>query len=264
VEDYQAWLGLLKNDNAQPQIFVREADSIMRKMTSSAYTAKYKVLILWLPEKLKEEAANKLLKLIEEPPQHTVFIMACEEPGQLLETIRSRVQRIDLPRLTDDDIAAALTERYGMSADEARAVAHLARGNWIEAKAQAGTDDERQLFLDLYMQLMRQAFLRQVVQLRQWSETIAKMGRERQKRFLEYILRMTRECFMSNMQQPDIVYMTRQEAAFAVKFAPYVNERNVLQMYDVANLALRDIAQNANAKVVFFDLAVQMIVYLKS
>ena len=260
----EQWLEQIGAENQQAVITGGESDELVRQLSMKSSQGGYKVSVVWLPERMNQTAANKLLKLIEEPPQHTVFIMACEEPGQLLETIRSRVQRIDLPRLTDDDIAAALTERYGMSADEARAVAHLARGNWIEAKAQAGTDDERQLFLDLYMQLMRQAFLRQVVQLRQWSETIAKMGRERQKRFLEYILRMTRECFMSNMQQPDIVYMTRQEAAFAVKFAPYVNERNVLQMYDVANLALRDIAQNANAKVVFFDLAVQMIVYLKS
>ena len=260
----EQWLEQIGAENQQAVITGGESDELVRRLSMKSSQGGYKVSVVWLPERMNLTAANKLLKLIEEPPQHTVFLMACEEPGQLLETIRSRVQRIDVPRLADDDIATALTERYGLDDDEARAMAHLARGNWIAAKAQAGTDDERDTFLQLYMQLMRQAYQRQVVQLRQWSETLAKMGRERQKRFLEYMLRMTRECFMSNMQLPDIVYMTRQEADFAAKFARFVNERNVLQMYDVANLALRDIGQNANAKVVFFDLAMQVIVYLRN
>ena len=123
-----------------------------------------------------------------------------------------------------------------------------------------GTENEQ--FLDLYISLMRLAYQRKIRELRKWSEVLAGFGREKQKRFLQYFLRMTRECFMYNFGQQDLVYMTQAEEDFARNFARFVGEANILPIYDLTNRAIRDIGQNANAKIVFFDFALQIIVLL--
>ena len=208
------------------------------------------------------ECANKLLKLIEEPPQQTVFIMVCQEPDKLLETIRSRVQRIDVKKIDNASIVQALIERRSLSEEDARRIGRLANGSWTKALEELQVGSENQQFLDLFITLMRLAYQRKIRDLRHWSEELAGFGREKQKRFLEFFLRMVRENFMYNFQQRDLVYMSQQEEQFAQKFARFINEANVLPIYDLANKAIRDISQNANAKIVFFDFALQMIVLL--
>ena len=180
-------------------------------------------------EDMNSECANKLLKLIEEPPQQTVFIMVCEEPDKLIETIRSRVQRIDVRRLAEEDIQEALVSRRGIDAEMARRISRLANGSWLKALEELQVGSENELFLDIW---------------------------------LTFFLRMTRENFMYNFQNEELVYMTQKEEDFARNFARFVNEKNILQMNDMANLCIRDIGQNANAKIVFFDFALQMIVLL--
>jgi DNA polymerase-3 subunit delta' len=208
------------------------------------------------------ECANKLLKLIEEPPQQTVFIMVCEEPDKLLETIRSRVQRIDIRKISNEDIERALVERRGINEDDAHRIARLANGSWLKAMDELQVGSENELFLDMYIMLMRLAYQRKIKDLRKWSEQMAAMGREKQKRWLNFFLRMTRENFMYNFQNEELCYMTQQEENFAKNFARFINENNILAINDLANLAIRDIGQNANGKIVFFDLALQMIVLL--
>ena len=237
-------------------------DEWMTAMGLKSSQGGYKVSVVWLPERMNIACANKLLKLIEEPPSQTVFIMVSEEPDKLLETIRSRVQRIDVKQLPTETICQALIERRGISEEAAHRISRLANGSWLKAlqELQVGTENEQ--FLDLYISLMRLAYQRKIRDLRKWSEVIAGFGREKQKRFLQYFLRMTRECFMYNFKQADLVYMTQQEEDFARNFARFVNEANILAIYDLANRAIRDIGQNANAKIVFFDFALQTIVLL--
>ena len=218
--------------------------------------------LVWLPERMNTECANKILKLLEEPPSQTVFIMVSEEPDRLLETIRSRVQRIDVKKIADDDVRQALIDQRGLTADMAQRLTRMANGNWLKALQMLSADSENELFLDMFQSLMRLAYQRKVKDLKAWSERMASMGRERQKRFLEYFLRLVRENFMYNFRQPDLCYMTQREEDFARNFARFINEANVLPITDLANLAIRDIGQNANAKIVFFDFALQMIVLL--
>ena len=208
------------------------------------------------------ECANKLLKLIEEPPQQTVFIMVCEEPDKLLETIRSRVQRIDIRRIGEEDIMKALIERRGVDEEAARRISRLANGSWLKALEALQTGSENELFLDMFILLMRLAYQRKIKDLRKWSEQMAGMGREKQKRWLTFFLRMARENFMYNFQNTELTYMTQKEEDFAKNFARFVNEKNILPINDLANRAIRDIGQNANAKIVFFDFALQMIMLL--
>ena len=234
----------------------------MRKLSLKSSQGGYKVSIVWLPERMNIACANKLLKLIEEPPQQTVFIMVCEEPDKLLETIRSRVQRIDVKRLKAEVIEKALVERCGVEETQAHRISRLAGGSWLKAmeELQVGTENEQ--FLDLFISLMRLAYQRKIHELKKWSETMSTFGREKQRRFLGYFLSLIRENFMYNFQHQELCYMTQKEEDFACNFARFVNETNVLAIYDLANKANRDIGQNANAKIVFFDFALQMIVLL--
>ena len=256
------WMTSMGGENQQAIITAGESDALVHKLSLKSSQGGYKVSIIWLPERMNIECANKLLKLIEEPPFQTVFVMCCEEPDRLLETIRSRVQRIDVKKLPAETICMALQQRRGVSEDAARRISRLAGGSWLKAlqEWQVGTENEQ--FLDLYISLMRLAYQRKIRDLRKWSETLAGFGREKQKRFLQFFLHMTRECFMYNFQQQDIVYMTQEEENFARNFARFVNEANILPIYDLANRAIRDIGQNANAKIVFFDFTLQIIVLL--
>ena len=256
------WMTAMGGENQQAIITAGESDALVRKLSLKSSQGGYKVSIIWLPERMNIECANKLLKLIEEPPQQTVFIMACEEPDRLLETIRSRVQRIDVRKLPAETICKALIEKRAISEDAAHRISRIAGGSWLRALEELTVGTENEQFLDLYMSLMRLAYQRKVRDLRKWSEAISGFGREKQKRFLDYFLKITRECFMYNFQQQDIVYMTQQEENFARNFARFVNEANILSLYDLTNRAIRDIGQNANAKIVFFDFALQTIVLL--
>lgn len=256
------WMQMMDGDNQQAIITAGESDDLVRKLSLKSSQGGYKVSYIWLPERMNIACANKLLKLIEEPPQQTIFIMVSEEPDKLLETIRSRVQRIDIKKTDNEDIRQALVERRGIDEEAARRISRLANGNWLKALEELQVGSENELFLDMYIMLMRLAYQRKLKDLRKWSEQMSAMGREKQKRWLTYFLRMTRENFMYNFQQEELCYMTQNEENFAKNFAKFVNEKNILTISDLANLAIRDIGQNANAKIVFYDFALQMIVLL--
>lgn len=256
------WMQEIGVENQQAIITARESDNLTRKLSLKSSQGGYKVSVIWLPERMNIDCANKLLKLIEEPPMQTVFIMACEEPDKLLETIKSRTQRIDVKKTDDESIRRALIEKRGISEEAAERIARLANGSWQKAVEELQAGGENELFLDMFQQVMRLAYMRNIKEIKKWSETIAGFGRERQKRFLEYFLRLARENFMYNFQNKELVYMTAREEDFAKNFARFINENNILQIYDITNRAIRDISQNANGKIVFFDLALQMIVLL--
>ena len=268
------WLEQMGGENQQAIITAGESDALIRKLSLKSSQGGYKVSIVWLPERMNIECANKILKLLEEPPHQTVFIMVCQEPDRLLETIRSRVQRIDVRRIDDNDIRQALMERRGLSEDQAQRISRMANGNWLAALEMLGADSENDYFLQLFQTLMRQAYLRNVKGMKAWSEQMATLGRERQKRFLEYFLRLVRENFMYNFQQSvgetspaahdakELCYMAQNEEDFARNFARFINEANILPITDLATRCIRDIGQNANAKIVFFDMALQMIILL--
>ena len=256
------WLEMMGGENQQAIITAGESDALTRKLSLKSSQGGYKVSLIWLPERMNIECANKILKLLEEPPQQTVFLLVCEEPEKLLETIRSRVQRLDIKRIADEDIREALISRRGLTEENAQRVARMANGSWLKALEMLSVDSENELFLDMFQTLMRLAYKRNVKELKGWSERMAALGREKQKRFLEYFLRLIRENFVYNFQNPDLCYMAEREEDFAKNFARFINEANIIPISELANKAIRDIGQNANAKIVFFDFALQMIVLL--
>lgn len=258
------WLSCMKASNQQAVIGVGESDSLMRKLSLKSSQGGYKVSIIWLPERMNAECANKLLKVIEEPPALTVFIMVSEEPGQLLETIRSRTQRIDLRPIENDEMAQALIQHRGIDASAAERIAHAAAGSWQRATAMLAADNENNLFLDMFKTLTRTAYKRDIRELKNWSETTAAFGREKQKRMLTYFLHLIRENFMYNFHRKELCYMTADEESFAKNFSPFINEANVRTLAQATNRAIRDISQNANARIQLFDLALTVTANLRN
>lgn len=254
------WLEKMKAGNQQALIYVAESEVLIRKLSMKSSQGGYKVNIIWLPERMREDCANKMLKIIEEPPQQTVFLMVCEEPERLLETIRSRVQRIDIKRIETQSIEKALVERRAIDEVMAHQIARASNGDWLKALEELDASNENHQFLDLFILLMRQAYMRNVKDLKVWSESVAALGRERQKRMLVYFQHLVRENFMYNFGNPELVYMTTAESNFAKNFARFINEANVIEINDIFATALRDIGQNGNPKMVFYDVALKMIV----
>ena len=260
--DIDRWLDEIGAANQQAQMGVGESDLLIRQLSLKSSQGGYKVVIIWLPERMNAECANKLLKLLEEPPQDTVFIMVCEEPEKLIDTIRSRAQRIDVKRIDIDAMANALVSSRGIDANTAYRIARAANGSWLNALEELDADNEKRQFLEMFISLMRLAYMRKIKDLKKWSDTVAGYGRERQKRMLAYFLSLVRENFMYNFRIPQLNYMTREEENFSRNFSPYINEANVIEISALMNKAIRDIGQNANAKIVFFDMATNIIVAL--
>ena len=256
------WMTAMGAANQQAIITGAESDELSHKLSLKSSQGGYKVSVIWLHERKNHTSANKLLKLLEEPPQQTVFIMVSEAPEQLIDTIRSRTQRIDVRRIENDAIMQALVKRRGLEEEDARRIARLANGNWQNAISMLDAANENNQFLDYYKLLMRLAYTRNIKDLKKWSENIAALGREKQKRMLSYFNRQVRENFMNNFGIEELNYMTLEESEFSKKFSRFINEANVIEISELLTKAERDIGQNANAKVVFFDLALQMVVLL--
>ena len=257
------WAEAINVENKQTLITVAESDRLTRLLMMKSNQGGKKVSIIWLAEKMNEQCQNKILKLIEEPPTDTHFILVCQKPEYLLETIRSRVQRFDVKPIETAAVKQALMAQRGLSDDDAERISRLAKGNWILATSLLEPGNESVLFFDLYVMLMRKAYMREVSDLKKWSEQVSTFGREKQLRMLSAFQRLTREYFMYNFRNPSLNYMTLDEENFAKNFARFVNEHNVIAMYDLYQRAIRDIGQNANPRILFFDLAMKMAVMIR-
>ncbi len=259
---FEEWLTMMKTENQQAQIFAAEADALIHKLSLKSSQGGYKVCIIWLPERMNVAFANKILKLLEEPPSQTVFLLVSEEPQKLLETIRSRVQRIDVKRISDEAVKAALVTKRGLDDALAERVTHIACGNWLKAMEFLDTGNENREFHEMFVMLMRFAYQRNTMGMKKWADAVASYGREKQKRLLMYMSSQVRENFMYNFGDPQLVYMTEEEEQFSKNFARFVNEANVIGMLNLIDRTMRAIGQNANAKMEFFDFALKTIVLI--
>jgi DNA polymerase-3 subunit delta' len=261
--DLTDWLRTIGTENKQAIIPDDEADNIIRKLSLSAYEGGWKVMVIWLPEKMNGSAANTLLKMLEEPSPKTLFILCSEHPEQLLDTIVSRTQRIDVPPLSVEDLTKALMERRGLDRDTAVSVARVAGGSWLKALKQICDADDSKAMLQCFIQLMRLAYVRDLPGLMKWSEGMTTLTREQQKAYLSYMQQMLRENFIYNFGRSELNFMTPQEADFAYKFARFINERNIIRFAEEFAHAQRDVAGNVNGKTIFFNLALQTIILLR-
>lgn len=260
--DFADWMTAMDCDREQPMIYEAESGEILRKLSMKSAMGGRKVLLVVWPERMNDVCANKLLKIIEEPPAGTHILMVTDDADRLLPTVLSRTQIVRVPPIADYDIAVMLAQRYGFEEQQALSAAHLAQGSVTRALRRMNTEDDERQYFDVFVQLMRRAYMRDVKTLRDWANQLADKGREQQKAFLQYAGRFVRENFVFNFHESSLNYLSREEIDFARKFSRFINERNVISIMQEIEKAERDIIQNVNSKMVFFDLALQIIVLL--
>ena len=257
------WLDFIGAENSQGIIYAKESNEIIKKLNLKTYEAEYKIMIIWLPEKMHESCANKLLKILEEPSARTVFLLVSEVPEQVIGTIQSRSQFIHIPPVSQGDMADALSQTYTLDEEDLKAVVHLANGNYIKALETLKAGEENKMFLELFITIMRNSWSRDVKNMKLKAEFFASLGREKQKSFLAYAQRLIRENFLYRLQLPELNYLNKAEAKFSVNFSPFVNERNIISFMEDLALGERHIEQNVNPRMVFFDLSMKIAVLLK-
>jgi DNA polymerase-3 subunit delta' len=257
------WINKINAENAQVTIYGHESEAILRKLNMKSSEAEYKVMIIWLPEKMNLTCANKLLKMIEEPPSKTLFLLVTEDEGGIIPTICSRTQIIRVPKIEDADIQKEMEKEGLYDAEAIAEMVHCANGNYLKATEYLQTDDDKIIYFETFQKIMRHAFKENIPELLGDAEDLTSLGRERQKDFILYSLRLIRESFMLNMGKPSLVYMTRMEKEWGLKFSPYINERNVIPINQVFEEGYRHIVMNGNAKIIFSDIFLKIAGLIK-
>ncbi|HOW09511.1 MAG TPA: DNA polymerase III subunit delta [Bacteroidales bacterium] len=254
------WLDSIEVGNAQGLIFASEASEILRKLSLKAFESDFKIMIIWLPEKMHPSSANKLLKLIEEPPEKTLFILVSDEPDKVIPTILSRCQLVKIPSFRCEEISSFLVDTYRIHKAKADDIAGVVNGNIIRAVELCENEDTSLKNLDYFKTLMRFAWKRDIVSIINWSEEMAAIGREPQKSFLSFALRLLRENLMLTLGQKknSLVYLTGEESEFSSKFHPFINQENIYSFSEEINKAYSHIEANGNARIIFLDLGLRI------
>ena len=260
---YNDWLNVLDAGNSQGIIRVDEGKEILRKLNMKSFESEYKIMIIWFPEKMNAETANKLLKLIEEPPAKTLFFLVAQNSQFIISTILSRTQLVKINRITEDELFLGLKEKHELNDEKARQISRLSEGNYSLAKEYIESSVDTKLNFEQFVQIMRLSYAGKMIELIKWVDEIAKLGREKQKAFLTYSLRMVRENLIINQKQKNMVRMSDDEEGFAQKFANFIHPNNAPYLSSEIDRAYLHISRNANAKVVFLDLCIKLNKILK-
>ena len=246
-------------------ISAREADEIIRKLSFKSFEAEYKTVLVWLPETMNEEAANKILKILEEPWERTLFLLVSEHPERLLPTILSRTQEVAVPRIAPEVLEAEARSRGITDPLQARTMARLAGGDRIELEhlLSGEQDAARKEYFELFCTLMRLSYNDKHLELIAWAEEAAQLTREQQRGFLRDAARLLRESYMLHAGIREIGYLWGEELAFCTRFAPFVGSRNIEPLIDQIESAAAQIAQNGNPTIVFTHFALSVSKMIK-
>ncbi len=258
------WYQILDVKNKQGFIRVDDAQEIIKTLALKSFEGGYKIMIIWMAEKLNIDASNKLLKLLEEPTDNTLFILIAENEEDIIQTIRSRCQVLHFPKLLDDDISEALISQKNIDPNLANKIARMAQGNFNKALQLLQTNSEDAIFEKWYIDWVRSAFRAKgnktaILELISWSETIAALGRETQKKFLEFCIDMFRQALLLHYQLPNLVYFEPKDEKFKLEnLAPFVNGSNINDIFREISDAMYHIERNGNAKIVLTDLSIKL------
>jgi len=253
--DLDQWFTFIGSENAQGLIYSNESEEIIRKLNLKPFESEFKVMVIWMPEKMHVSCSNKLLKMIEEPPSKTLFLLVTENEEDIIATIRSRCQLVSFPPVDEDSMAQALANVQEAAGANIPNIVHLAKGNYRKAIELLQPDENSAFNLDRFKELMRYSYGRKFPDLFTWSATMSNIGREKQKNFLLYGMNFLRENFVSNLHNKQLVFMDDSETDFSQRFAPFINERNIIQLGRLFEEAFAHISMNGNARIIFTDVA---------
>ena len=258
------WYQFIGIEKKQGNISKHEAVSISKKLSLKSYEGGYKVLIIWMAEKMNNECANQLLKLIEEPPEKTVVLLLTENVEIILDTIKSRCQKLHIPSLAEEEIYQELVDAYSLKSSEAKKISHQSNGDFNKALQIIKEDNKDVLFEDLFVLWVRTAFKAKknkeaVNGLFHWSEKIAEEGRETQKKFLDFCLEIFRQAMLKNYNAESLIYFQSHDGNFSFdKFSAYIHQNNILDIREALEKAIYHIERNGNAKIIFTDVSIQL------
>jgi DNA polymerase III subunit delta' len=262
-QNINQWLEYIGVENKQGGIQKSESSEIIKKLNLKTYEAEYKCVIIWMAEKMNETCANKLLKILEEPPEKTVFILIAESTEQMLQTILSRTQCTWLPKISAAEMQQSLELMFPQSELSHRDIAIACAGSANKAmQLLSGAAENTELFA-MFAQFMRHSYTKNFLELTAMGAGFAALGREKQKIFLEYSLGMLRENFAMNAGASEITRLLPDEKAFSDKFSPYVHENNIADLSNEFTEAHYHIERNGNPRIIFLDLAIKTIVAIK-
>lgn len=258
------WYQVLGIENKQGNISKNEAEEISKKLALKAYEGDYKIMIIWMADKMNTECSNKILKIVEEPPEKTVLILLTEHEEQVITTIQSRCQKLHFPLLSEEDISTYLVDNQNIELSVAKRISHQSNGNYNKALHILANDGDDDIFEEWFIQWVRTAFKAKgnkgaINQLLTWSEGIAKEGRETQKKFLSYCQELFRQALLKNYKADSLLYFESKDPKFSIeKFAPFVHQNNIFEISSALEDASYHIERNGNAKIIFTDLSIQL------
>lgn len=258
-----AWGDYIGIENKQAIINKYDSEDIIKAFALKNFEAKYKVVIIWWPEKMNIDCSNKILKVLEEPNPNSVFILVGHNTDELLTTIISRTQIIKVGDLSDQDVEQGLLDKEGVPADLAKSLAHLANGNFYEAIQLVENPEGDEYFIDIFQTWMRLCYTVDFLKLNKLIDELSKIGREKQKKFLEYGLRVFRECIIHNYGDKDLNRLHQKEAIFNGKFSKFIHGGNILEIIEVFEHTHSGIVRNANPKIAFMNLSLKVCNYLR-
>ena len=259
---YNFWLQSIGTENKQASIYTDESDEIIKKLSFKTFEAKYKVMIIWLPEKMNNTASNKLLKVLEEPYPKTLFLLISDDYEKIIKTILSRTQLVKFPKIDNVSIKEELAKKYDIPSVELNDIVRLANGSYFRAIEALETSDDRKYNFEQFVKFMRLAFSKKVVELSDFVDDISKIGREKQKGFLIYMSGMMRENLILNLNQIELSYLNNEEQQFSEKFSKYITLNNIELINSEIKNTHYHIERNGNAKIVFMDFSIKMITFL--
>jgi DNA polymerase-3 subunit delta' len=258
------WYKILGVQNKQGEIRVDDAQEILKLLSLKSYEGGHKIVIVWMAEKMNVTASNKLLKLLEEPPEKTVFILIAENEEDIIQTILSRCQVLRFGGLSEKVIADSLILKENIEASLADKIAHQSQGNYNKALLLLDEESEELPFEEWFVSWVRAAFRAKgnaeaIQDLILWSEQIAGLGRETQKKFLNFCIDMFRQALMLNYETKKLVYMETKVPKFQLEnFAPFVNGNNINEIFKELSDAMYHIERNGNAKIILTDLSIKL------
>ncbi len=253
----------LATENKQLIIPKDESVEILKTLSLKTYESEYKTMIIWYPEKFNIASANKLLKILEEPPNKTLFILVAHDSEQIIPTILSRTQLVKVDKITDNDLTTALIDRFNLQESQAKNITNFADGNLVKAQKLIEESSTEEFFYTHFTKWMRMGFVADVSGLINFSEESAKLGREKQKQFLSYSLHIFRESLIQNYGDTSLNRVSSNENKFLEKFAPFIHGANCIDIIELFNNAIYHVERNANPKILFLDVSLKLTKLLR-
>jgi DNA polymerase-3 subunit delta' len=260
--DLNSWINRIDEKARKPIIGSEESLAIIKKLSLKSFEGKYKVMLIWMAQEMNSTCANKLLKILEEPPNKTIFILIASNQEYMLQTILSRTQVINIPAIQIESLAKKISQNFEIDMSNAMSIASLSEGNYIEVEDLMNENESKNVYKELFIELMRVCYKKNVIAMIDWSDKLSSIGKERHKIFLKYALHMFRQSMLKNYTDDQLIKVSKEEHEFLQKFSKFITGNNIFEFTETFNDAYYHIERNANPKILFTNLCFKVMKFI--